>query len=70
MTSYARGHYRQIPLRTLIKIIAALVYFLNPIDLVPDAIVGIGFIDDLAVLTWVYRSAQEELDSFIEWGKE
>jgi uncharacterized membrane protein YkvA (DUF1232 family) len=69
VTSYARGHYREIPIKTLIKIIAALIYFLNPIDLVPDAIVGIGLIDDLAVLTWVYKSAQDELDSFIEWEK-
>ncbi len=69
VNSYARGHYREIPLKTIIKIIAALIYFLNPIDLIPDAIVGIGFIDDLAVLTWVYKSAQDELDSFIEWEK-
>ncbi|CAN5431523.1 hypothetical protein BH10BAC4_BH10BAC4_15400 [soil metagenome] len=69
VNSYARGHYREIPLKTIIKIIAALIYFLNPIDLIPDAIVGIGFIDDLAVLTGVYKSAQDELDSFIEWEK-
>ena len=67
VTSYARGNYREIPIKTLLKVLAAVLYFLNPIDLVPDAIVGIGLVDDLAVLTWVYASAKSELDKFIEW---
>ena len=31
-------------------VVAALVYLINPLDLVPDAIPGIGLADDLAVL--------------------
>ena len=32
-------------------ILGALLYFLNPFDLVADAVVGLGFIDDLGVLS-------------------
>ncbi len=67
VTSYAKGNYRDVPFKTLLKVLAAVLYFLNPIDLVPDAIVGIGLVDDLAVLTWVYTSAKDELDKFILW---
>ncbi len=67
VASYARGHYREVPFKTLLKVIAALVYFLNPIDLVPDAIIGIGLVDDLAVLTWVYSSVKEEVNKFVMW---
>jgi len=70
VTAYARGRYRIIPFKTLLTIVAAVVYFLNPFDLVPDAILGIGLMDDLAVLTWVYKSAQEELNNFINWEKQ
>ena len=69
VSSYAKGHYREIPVKTLLKILAALIYFLNPIDLIPDALIGVGFVDDLAVLTWVFTSAKEEVDKFIEWEK-
>lgn len=66
-SSYARGRYRRVPIKTLLTVVAALLYFLNPLDLIPDAILGIGFMDDLAVLTWVYRSAQQEIDRFVHW---
>jgi uncharacterized membrane protein YkvA (DUF1232 family) len=69
VSAYAIGHYRAVPPKVLIKIIAALLYFINPLDLIPDAIAGIGLVDDLAVLTWVYRSVQDELDKFISWEK-
>lgn len=69
VTSYARGHYRALPLKTLLVIMASLIYFLNPIDLVPDAILGVGLVDDLAVLTWVYRTVHQELNKFLQWEK-
>ena len=36
-------------------IVGALLYFLNPLDLVADALVGIGFLDDVGVLGIVLR---------------
>lgn len=67
--SYARGHYRAVPLKTVLTLLAAILYFLNPFDLVPDAIFGFGFADDLAVLTWVYRASVQEIDKFLQWEK-
>lgn len=29
--------------------VGALLYFLNPVDLIPDALVGVGYLDDIAV---------------------
>ena len=69
VAAYARGRYRIVPFKTMLTIIAAVLYFLNPFDLVPDTILGIGLMDDLAVLTWVYRSAQQELTKFMQWEK-
>lgn len=39
------------PFRTRGILLAALAYFVLPFDIVPDFILGIGFTDDLAVLT-------------------
>lgn len=65
--AYGRGRYRTVPVKTMVSIVAALLYFLNPIDLIPDALFGLGFADDLAVLTWVYKSAEAELNAFLQW---
>ena len=42
---------RQTPLRAKGILLAALGYFVLPVDFVPDFIFGLGFTDDLAVLT-------------------
>ena len=38
------------PLRVKGILLAALAYFVMPIDVIPDFLVGIGFTDDMAVL--------------------
>ena len=70
MGAYARGEYKTIPWKTLITVLAGLLYFINPIDLIPDVVVGIGFTDDFTVLVWVYGTAEKEIDRFLEWEKE
>ncbi len=62
--AHVAGDYKIRSMRILIILLAAIIYFINPIDLIPDFIFGIGLADDLAVLTWVYRAAASEIDSF------
>lgn len=69
LVAYARGRYRRIPLKAVITVVAAVLYFLNPFDLLPDAIPGLGLTDDLAVLSWVYQSLSHELATFREWER-
>lgn len=63
------GKYRVKSLRFLLILLAAIIYFINPIDLIPDFILGFGLTDDLAILTWVYQAAAEELKTFDDWEK-
>jgi len=41
---------KQTPLKAKGILLAALAYFVLPVDAVPDMLVGIGFTDDIAVL--------------------
>lgn len=67
VAAYGRGHYRNLPLKALLSLAAALIYFVNPFDLVPDTLLGIGLTDDFAVITWVYNTFAKELKAFQEW---
>ncbi len=69
LRAHMTGQYQIQSFRFLLILIAAIVYFLNPLDLIPDFIIGIGLTDDLAVVTWVFQAAASELDSFIRWEK-
>ena len=44
----------QTPTRAKAVLLAALAYFVIPTDLIPDFIFGLGFADDLSVLTAAY----------------
>ena len=41
-----------VPSSMKLKILGALGYFILPLDFIPDAILGLGFTDDLAALAW------------------
>ena len=64
LQSYVTGEYRNIPLRTIVAIAAALLYFINPFDLIPDIIPGIGFVDDLAVLLWLTGNIDKDIKDY------
>lgn len=67
LTAYARGRYSVLPTKAVVSVTAAVLYFLNPFDLVPDALPALGLTDDFAILTWVYRSLSADLDTFRAW---
>jgi uncharacterized membrane protein YkvA (DUF1232 family) len=67
--AYASGKYRDVPWKTIMTVLAAIIYFLNPIDLIPDFIPGVGLSDDFGVLLWVYNSMTTEVDKFLAWEK-
>lgn len=51
----------------MMLVVAALLYFVSPIDAVPDFLVGIGLLDDAAVLAFLYKTIKEEIDHYMEW---
>ena len=67
---YFRGNYREIPVKTIILITAALIYFVSPVDAIPDFLIGIGFVDDGAVIAYVFSALNEDIESFKTWKEE
>ncbi len=50
LAAYYCAFDRATPLRVKGTLLAALAYFVLPIDAIPDFLLGIGFTDDMAVL--------------------
>jgi uncharacterized membrane protein YkvA (DUF1232 family) len=53
VTAYYCALDPSTPLRVRGMLLAALAYFILPVDLIPDMIAGLGFADDMALLTAV-----------------
>lgn len=65
--AYAKGEYRNIPRKAIVYALAAIIYFVNPLDMIPDFIFGIGFLDDATVIAFVANAIREELKRFKEY---
>ena len=46
------------------RVLNALAYFVEPDDLIPDHIPGLGFLDDAIMIELVVRDLQHELDAY------
>jgi uncharacterized membrane protein YkvA (DUF1232 family) len=65
---YVKGKYRDIPVGIIVSALAAIIYLVSPIDLIPDFIPLAGYIDDVAVLTLVLGAGLElELRKYRHW---
>lgn len=64
---FKKGDYTQVPWFTVAAVIFALLYVFNPLDIMPDFIPGIGYVDDFAIFTIVLRFIQTDLHSYLDW---
>ncbi|MCG8307466.1 MAG: DUF1232 domain-containing protein [Cytophagales bacterium] len=67
LRAYINGEYRCIPWRSLLMIIGSLIYFLMPLDLIPDFIPVSGLADDISIIFLVFNSINEDIEAFLEF---
>ena len=67
--SYIKKEYREIPFMSIVTIVAALIYFLSPIDVIPDFIPGLGLIDDATIIAFCFMSVKHDLDNYSKWRR-
>jgi uncharacterized membrane protein YkvA (DUF1232 family) len=64
---YWHGKYRRIPYWTIAAIVVALLYVLNPLDLIPDFIPVLGQVDDAAVVAACLLLVRQDLHKYKKW---
>lgn len=65
--AWATGRYRAVPTSTLLAALGALVYFLMPLDALPDFIFAFGLLDDIALIGKVVQMCRRDLQAFRAW---
>lgn len=66
----ARGEYTGVSAGHLGLLAAAAAYVVSPVDLLPEALVGVvGLADDAVVLAWLATTLAQDTDRFLEWEK-
>lgn len=67
LKAWQKKEYTTIPWKTILYASTAILYFVNPFDLVPDFLPITGFLDDITIITYVLQSIKKDLDKFVQW---
>lgn len=67
---YWNGHYRNVPWKSIAAVAGALLYVLNPLDVIPDLILGIGFVDDAGVVALCLKLVESDLIRYAAWKEQ
>jgi len=66
LRAWVKGQYRVVPWKTIVLALVAVIYFVDPFDLVPDFVPLMGYVDDAGVIGFVLRSIGKDLKVFQE----
>jgi uncharacterized membrane protein YkvA (DUF1232 family) len=64
---YWSGAYRNVSVWSIAVFFFAIIYILNPMDIIPDFYLGLGQIDDAAVLVLCLNFLEKDLSKYKEW---
>lgn len=67
LKDYKAKRYTEVPWRSIGLISVGILYFLNPMDLMPDIIPILGLTDDAVALAAIFKSLQSDLKLYCEW---
>lgn len=68
--SFIRKEYTEAPMGSIVSIVAAMIYVVTPIDLIPDIIPFIGKLDDAAILGFVIANVHNDVKKYKKWRNE
>ena len=69
LRAFRSGAYTEIPWMTILTVVGALIYFITPIDLIPDFIPVAGYLDDFGLILAVFNRFKADINTFQAWEK-
>lgn len=61
------GKYKKVPVGTIAAIVGTLLYVLSPIDLIPDFIPVIGYLDDAFMFGLCLKACADDVEDYKKW---
>jgi uncharacterized membrane protein YkvA (DUF1232 family) len=61
------GEYKAFTNKTLLSLVFGLLYFVTPMDVIPDFIPLLGFSDDLSIIYFIIKNFKSDIEAFKVW---
>ena len=65
--SSIKREYTEVPVKSLIAITSALLYFIAPIDAISDVFLVLGLTDDIAILAFCLKLFSDDFEKYKKW---
>lgn len=65
--AHFNGSYTAFSLSTILTLVFGLVYFITPVDLIPDFIPALGLTDDISLVYFIFKSLADDIMRFKVW---
>jgi uncharacterized membrane protein YkvA (DUF1232 family) len=65
--SFVKKEYTDIPINSILAITGALIYFVSPVDLIPDWIPILGYSDDVLVINECLKWVESDVEKYVKW---
>ncbi|MCB9832115.1 MAG: DUF1232 domain-containing protein [Planctomycetes bacterium] len=64
---YVSGDYTETPWNVIAIVAATVIYFVSPIDAIPDFIPILGFVDDAAMVAFCMKILRDDIRKYRAW---
>ena len=69
LRAYIKKQYTDVSIATILAAVAGLIYVVNPMDIVPEYILGVGVLDDAAIVGIILQAMHMDLNKYKKWQK-
>lgn len=69
LSAWIKRDYKDVSATAIISLLAATIYFVNPVDLISDFVPFFGLLDDITVITYVITKFNAEIERFMDWER-
>ena len=67
INNYISGRYKDVSIKSVVAVVAVIIYFVAPYDVIPDFIPKIGYLDETYVVDKCLDIINDDLDKFLKW---
>ena len=70
LKKYTNKEYNKFPKWTLLSVIIVIIYAICPVDLIPDFIIGFGYVDDASIFILCLKLLSKDVEKYKIWKTE
>ena len=65
--AHISGDFKAFSWRTILLVVFGLLYFIAPVDVIPDFLPALGYSDDISIVYFIFQKLSDDIEKFLDW---